>query len=88
MRRARVRNGRAYSYAEAQRLVDSGVRDGTIAVLAEIGPQLLALEHEGGGELEVPEQIIHVADGAGMRSPYAAPPGEEDLGVFVPRARP
>jgi exoribonuclease R len=75
LERALVRNRYAFAYDEAQRAIDAGGRnlDETIALLADVGPRLEALERERGGvALDVPEQIVEAHDGE-YRLAFRAP---------------
>ena len=73
LRRAIIRNRRAYSYEEAQRLIDAGEAEATIALLAAVGPLREELERARGGvALDVPEQIIESFDGE-YRLEFRAP---------------
>ena len=74
-RRAWVRASEAISYAEAQRRIDEG-DEGSLGLLAELGPLRQKLEVQRGGiSLELPEQIVDVAEdgSASLRFDQALP---------------
>ncbi|MFC4786511.1 RNB domain-containing ribonuclease [Nocardioides sp. MAHUQ-72] len=61
--RARVRSTARLDYEGAQRLIDEGNADGSLALLAEVGPLRLAREAARGGvSLPLPEQEVDVTD--------------------------
>ncbi|GII51823.1 ribonuclease R [Planotetraspora thailandica] len=65
LRRALVRSRERLDYETVQAAVDSGGAEGTLKLLAEVGPLRIALERERGGvSLPTPEQEV-VHDGAG-----------------------
>ena len=64
MRRARIRSIRQATYDQVQHEIDAGTAEGTVALLAEIGPKRIALERErGGASLARPSQEITEQDG-------------------------
>ncbi|WP_239162260.1 RNB domain-containing ribonuclease [Acrocarpospora phusangensis] len=65
VRRALVRSRERLDYEYVQTAVDTGRADGTLRLLAEIGPLRLALERARGGvSLPTPEQeVVREADG-------------------------
>ncbi|MEV0199956.1 RNB domain-containing ribonuclease [Nonomuraea sp. NPDC050691] len=73
VRRALVRSRERLDYAYVQAAVETGTADGTLGLLAEIGPLRLELERERGGvTLPTPEQEVAPADG-GYRLEYRVP---------------
>ncbi|MCT9934417.1 RNB domain-containing ribonuclease [Planotetraspora sp. A-T 1434] len=65
LRRAMVRSRDRLDYETVQAAVDTGTAEGTLKLLAEVGPLLLALERARGGvTLPTPEQEV-VPDGDG-----------------------
>lgn len=63
--RAAVRSRRRYTYVEAQAQIDDGSAEETLLLLKEVG--LLRIDQEkqrGGATLPMPEQEVHVQDGA------------------------
>lgn len=80
VRRALVRSREQLTYEEAQRRVDAGEGgpDGTLALLAEIGPLRIAREVErGGASLPIPEQEVVVDGGRWHLEHRARLPVEE-----------
>jgi exoribonuclease R len=65
LRRALVRSRDRLDYATVQAAVDSGTAEGTLALLAEVGPLRIGLEQARGGvSLPTPEQhVVRVAGG-------------------------
>ena len=62
--RAVVRSRAQLTYTDVQGAVDAGTAEGTVALLAEIGPLRLAIEAERGGvSLDLPTQRVVRADG-------------------------
>ncbi|WP_083958562.1 RNB domain-containing ribonuclease [Herbidospora mongoliensis] len=78
VRRAMVRSRERLDYDYVQTLVDTGRADGTLRLLAEIGPLRLELEHARGGvTLPTPDQEV-VRAGDGYRVEFRSPqPCEE-----------
>ncbi|GAA2270815.1 RNB domain-containing ribonuclease [Nonomuraea roseoviolacea subsp. roseoviolacea] len=73
VRRALVRSRERLDYAYVQAAVETGTADGTLGLLAEIGPLRLELERERGGvTLPTPEQEVAPA-GGGYRLEYRVP---------------
>lgn len=61
--RARVRSREKLSYAEAQRRIDTGAADRSLALLAEVGPRRQELEAERGAvSLNLPAQEVRRHD--------------------------
>jgi exoribonuclease R len=80
VRRALVRSREQLTYEEAQRRVDAGEggADGTLALLAEVGPLRMAREVERGGvSLPIPEQEVVVDSGRWHLEHRARLPVEE-----------
>lgn len=80
VRRALVRSREQLTYEEAQRRVDAGADgpDGTLALLAELGPLRIAREVERGGvSLPIPEQDVVVDGGRWHLEHRARLPVEE-----------
>lgn len=80
VRRALVRSREQLTYEEAQRRVDAGEdgRDGTLALLAEVGPLRIAREvARGGVSLPIPEQEVVVDGGRWHLEHRARLPVEE-----------
>lgn len=75
LERATVRSRRALSYAEAQRAIEAGAADGTLAALRDVGRARLAREAERGGvSLTVPvQEVVREGDRYGLRYESSLP---------------
>jgi len=73
--RAWVRSRRQWSYADAQAAVDAGEAPDALALLAAVGPALIAQEAaRGGASLNAPEEeIVSTADGYELRARATLP---------------
>lgn len=62
--RARIRSRHQYSYVEVQAQLDSGVADGSLQLLKEVGLGRIVLERErGGASLNRPDEEVDFVDG-------------------------